>query len=44
MKMPHECWGCDLIHDAPSGYTVYSVTGKALYPMGTNDTRPDECQ
>lgn len=40
---PKECWECDLIYDNRNGYTMCSVTGQILYPMGTRDTRPDDC-
>lgn len=43
MEMPSECWSCDLIHDARNGYTVCSVTGGTLYPMGARNTRPENC-
>lgn len=43
MEMPRDCWDCDLTYDSCNGYTMCSVTGQVLYPMGSRDTRPDEC-
>ena len=43
IDMPKECWDCELTHDDPSGYTVCSVTGRILYPMGDRDSRFDDC-
>jgi len=43
MVMPKHCWDCELTHDNTSGMTVCDLTGKALYPMNTKNTRPDEC-
>ena len=43
MEMPCECWNCELTHDNTSGLTICNLTGKALYPMGEMDTRPDDC-
>lgn len=43
MKMPRDCWDCDLTYDSRNGYTKCSVTGQVLYPMDSRDTRPDEC-
>jgi len=43
MEMPNECWNCELVHDNTSGLTICNLTGEALYPMGTRDTRPNNC-
>jgi len=43
MEMPNECWNCELVHGNTSGLTICNLTGEALYPMGTRDTRPNNC-
>lgn len=35
MKMPCDCWSCELTHDNFSGLTICSLTGIPLYPMGS---------
>ncbi len=43
IELPTECWSCELTYDNTSGMNICCLTGEALYPMGSSDTRPDSC-
>lgn len=43
MDMPCKCWECGFISESTSGMTICFLTGEALYPVGTKETREYDC-
>lgn len=43
MKMPCDCWNCELTYENFSGLTICPLSRMPLYPMGSKDKREDDC-